>query len=120
MSFDFSRFNLSKIVKVANSLANPKQGIDTLLTELGKKDPQHATLLRTMINSGKSPQDAIKEFASRGDVTVDQLNDLKQGYSLLNKLGLKHKVPASVWKEAEAAIRSGSNNSSNNSGFTGF
>lgn len=120
MSFDFNKFNLSKIVKVANSLANPKQGIDTLLMELSKKDPQRATLLRTMINSGKSPQDAIKEFASRGDVTVGQLNDLKQGYSLLNKLGLKHKVPASVWKEAEAAILSGTTTSSDSSTFTGF
>lgn len=120
MSFNFKNFNLSKIVKIANSISNPKQGINTLLDEMGKKNPQQANMLRNMINSGKSPQAAIKQFASSGDVTLEQLNDLKQGYAILGKLGLKHKVPASVWKEAEDAIKSGASSNSKSSKFTGF
>lgn len=119
MSFNFGRFNLARIVKIANSISNPKQGINTLLDEMSKKNPQQAKTLRAMINSGKSPQDTIKQFASSGDVTLEQLNDLKQGYAILGKLGLKHKVPASVWKEAEDAIKSGTSNSTS-SKFTGF
>lgn len=121
MSFNFKNFNLSKLVKIANSLSNPSQGINMLLDEMSKKNPQQAKMLRTMITSGKSPQDAIKQFASSGDVTLEQLNDLKQGYAILGKLGLKHKVPASVWKEAEDAIKSGSSQGSQSSSkFTGF
>lgn len=120
MSFNFGNFNMKNIVKVANSLSNPKQAINTLLGEMGKKNPQQANMLRTMINSGKSPQDAIRDFASKGDVTLEQLNDLKRGYAILNKLGLKHKVPQSVWKEAEDAIKSGASNQQSSNRFTGF
>lgn len=92
-----------------------------LLTEMSKKNPEKANQLKLMISSGKNPEQAIMEFAQKGEISMEQLNELKQGYSLASKLGLKQKVPKSVWDKAEQAIkRAQSNPTPKNGGFTGF
>lgn len=122
MAFDFSKLNLGKFVKIANGVSNPKKAIPMLLDAMDKKDPQRARMLRSMMSSNKSATQALRESASRGEITMEQLSDLKRGYSILSKLGLKHKIPESVWKEAESAIRGAKAAPPRNGGsrFSGF
>lgn len=108
------KFNISKLIKIANSVVNPKQGAQMLLQEMAKKSPDKANAISAMMSNGKNPTEAIQEFASKGDVTIDQLNQLKSMYGMARKFGLKHNVPESVWKDAEKAIKNKSNN------FNGF
>lgn len=108
---NFNIGNISKIVGVANAIKNPQEGINMLLDNYGKKNPEMANKIRQSINSGKNPKAFIMEQAQSGNITMQNLNDLKKYYGIAQKLGLSKKVPNSVWKEAENAIRNGANGS---------
>lgn len=121
MAFDLSKLNIKKLLNIANSVSNPKQGITMLLDEMAKKNPEKAKQLKFMISSGKNPEQAIMEFAQKGEINLDQLRELKQGYSLASKFGLKHKVPQTVWDKAEKAIKSVDQSGNSSRGkFSGF
>lgn len=107
------KFDLGNLVKMANSITNPKQAINMLLAKMEKTNPSKAKLLRSMYNSGKNPTTAIQESAKNGEITMEQLEQLKNFYYLGKKFGLKINVPKSVWIEAENAIK----NSKQVSGF---
>lgn len=104
---NFNMQSISKIVSMANAVSNPKQAINMLLDKLSKNNPQMANTIRQAINSGKNPKQFIMEQAKSGNITLDNLNQLKQYYGLAQKIGLAKKVPANVWQEAENAIRNG-------------
>lgn len=105
MNFNFG--NIGKIVQMANAVQNPKQAINMLLDKFAQKNPQMASTIRQAINSGKNPKSFIMEQAQSGNITLDNLNQLKQYYGMAQKIGLAKKVPNSVWQEAENAIRNG-------------
>ena len=112
-------FNISKILEVLNTISNPKQAIDMMLSKL---PPQQSNMLRGMMNSGKDPKQAILESAKSGQINIEQLNQAKQMYSMIRKFGYrKMSVPDSIWNEAEQLIKQGSNNSNNViGGYTRF
>lgn len=110
-------FNLGTILKMSSAIKNPGQAINVALGFLSKKNPKLADNIKMMINSGKNPSVAIKEFAQKGEINVNQLNELKGLYKQLNKMGLKQQVPDSVWLEAENSIRSNNNNTNFSGGF---
>lgn len=116
-------FNLGNIVKLANSISNPKQAINMLLNKFGEKNPQMANNIRNAINSGKNPKEYIMEQARSGNISIDNLNQLKGYYNMAQKLDLTKKIPNEVWTEAESAIKNGtipqSPQNTNNS-FSGF
>lgn len=114
-------FNLGNIVQMANAIRNPKQAINMLLNKFGEKNPQVANSIRSAINSGKNPKEFIMEQARSGNITLENLNQLKGYYNMAQKLGLYKKIPNSVWAEAESAIKNGTapqNTASNK--FSGF
>lgn len=123
-------FNIGKIVQMANMIKNPQQAINLLLDKFSKNNPQMANMIKQAINSGKNPKTVIMEQAKSGNITLDNLNQLKQYYGMAQKLGLAKKVPNNVWVEAENAIKSGINgsngqtvvspNKGNNGTFNGF
>lgn len=101
-------FNLGNLVKIANSISNPQQGLNLLLNQFAKSNPKMANEIRQAINSGKNPKAFIMEQARSGKITLDNLNDLKKYYNMAQRFGLTKKVPQNVWNEAENAIKSGS------------
>lgn len=77
---------------------------------LSKKNPQLGNLVNNAINSGKDPKTFITESAKNGQITLGQLDDLKQLYTLASSMGLSVKVPDNIWKDAENSIKLGLNN----------
>lgn len=116
--------NMGKFISIANRLKNnPKGAINEALTLLEKKNPNGAKIIRDAINSNKNPAEFLKEQANKGNITKENLNDLKSYYSLMQSCGLSKQVPDTVWNTVEDAIKTNSNQSSgngNNSGFSGF
>jgi hypothetical protein len=123
-------FNLGKVVQAINLVSNPKQGINILLDKMGQNNPQMANTIKQAIKSGKNPTKFIMEQAQAGEITLENLNELKSLYGMAQKLGLKVKVPNKVWVAAENAIRSGQKGAGRinthqtpnkpTNGFTGF
>ncbi len=115
-------FNINKVLNLLNGITNPKQAINMMLDKM----PQDkANMLRSMMNSGKSPKDAILESARSGQINLDQLNQAKTMYQTVRKLGFrKFNVPDSIWSEAENLIKQGNNSGGNfnsdNGGYTRF
>lgn len=105
----FNIGNIGKLVQMANAVQNPKQAINMLLDKFGQKNPQMANTIRQAINSGKNPKQFIMEQAKTGNITLENLNQLKQYYNMAQKIGLTKKVPNSVWQDAENAIRNANN-----------
>lgn len=106
MSFNFG--TISKIVGMANAVKNPQQAINMLLDKFGQQNPEMANTIRQAIKSKKNPKQFIMEQARSGNITLENLNQLKQYYAMAQKIGLAKKVPNNVWQEAENAIRNGS------------
>jgi len=106
-------FDIGKIVKIANSISNPKEGLNLLLQQLEKKNPQSANMIKMAINSGKNPVEYIKQATKKGEISKKQLTELKGYYNLASKFGLNKKIPNSVWAEIEQAM----DDSPNNLGF---
>lgn len=50
-----------------------------MLIEMSKKNPEKANQLKLMISSGKNPEQALMEFAQKREISMEQLNELKQG-----------------------------------------
>lgn len=100
--------NLSKLVALMNGIKNPKEGLNMAVNMLMKKNPQMGNLVQMAINSGKNPKDFITESARNGQININQLKQLKQLYGMASTMNLSHKVPDSVWQEAENAIKLGS------------
>lgn len=48
MAFNFNQ--ITKAVKIANGVANPKQAVNMLLEQLEKKNPEMARNVRTAIS----------------------------------------------------------------------
>lgn len=114
-------FNINKVLNLLNGITNPKQAINMMLDKM----PQDkANMLRSMMNSGKSPKDAILESARTGQINLEQLNQAKTMYQTVRKFGFrKFSVPDSIWNEAEQLIKQGNNPGtgfSNNGGYTRF
>lgn len=107
MSFNLN--NISKIVGMANAIKNPQQAINMLLNKFGQNNPEMANTIRQAINSKKNPKQFIMEQARSGNITLENLNQLKQYYNMAQKIGLAKKVPNNIWQEAENAIRNGNN-----------
>lgn len=105
----FNIGNIGKLVQMANAVQNPKQAINMLLDKFGQKNPQMANTIRQAINSGKNPKQFIMEQAKTGNITLENLNQLKQYYNMAQKIGLTKKVPNNVWQDAENAIRNANN-----------
>ena len=120
MSFNFNQ--ISKLVKIANSIKNPQQAIPMLLGQIKQKNPTLANNLSQIISSGKNPSEFLKEQASQGTITMENLNDIKEAYNLAQKFGLTHKIPNQTWNELENSIKQGNNkqNSFNINNFKGF
>ena len=123
------RFNpgvVGKVISMAKSVKNPKAMIDMALSELSKKNPKAASLIRNAIACGRNPKEFILEQAQSGNISMNNLNTLKQYYEFAQQLGLKQTVPDNIWREAEEAIRQGEQKTSqlpatiNNSKFAGF
>ena len=110
--------NIKSMLNILNGITNPKQAIDMMLNNM----PQDkANMLRELMNSGKSPKQAIIESAKSGQINLDQLNQAKNMYSMARKLGYrKMNVPNSIWEEAESLIKNGSSNNNNSGGYTRF
>lgn len=104
---NFNMQSISKIIGIANAIKNPQQAINMLLDKFGQKSPEMTNTIRQAINSGKNPKQFIMEQARSGNITLENLNQLKQYYRFAQKLGLAKKVPNNVWQDAENAIRNG-------------
>ena len=104
---------IKNMVKLINGIKNPKQGLSMAADMLSQKNPQLGNLIKNAISSGKDPKAFITESDKNGQITLNQLDDLKQLYTLASSMGLSMKVPDTVWKDAENSIRLGSNNTSN-------
>jgi hypothetical protein len=117
-------FNWNKLVNIANGLTSPKQTINMLLNQIAKKDKTKAEILRKMINDGRNASDVLVEISSKGEISLDQLSEIKKIYNVLRKLGLKQQIPNEIWINAEQAIRKGISNKKvnkqQNIGVSGF
>ena len=111
-------FNWSSVVNFINSLKSPEAAIDWMLAKGEKKDPQLATALRRMIKSGEDPTKVLKHLSSKGQINIDQLYKIKKCYNMVQKFGMKQKIPDAEWTKAENAIKSAG--IKNKNGFTGF
>lgn len=110
------KFDITNLVKMANAMTDPKQAINLLLEKMEKTNPEKAKMLKSMYSSGKNPAVVIKESAEKGEISLKQLDDLKNYYALGRKFGLKMNIPKNVWIEAENAIK----NAKPNNTFNGF
>lgn len=116
MGFNYN--TIAKLVKIANGIKSPKQGIKMLLGEISKRNPTVGKQLENAINSGANPTQYLKEQVKQGNITRENFEQVKQGYAMAQKFGLTKKIPQSTWKELEAAFDS--NKGSQGNGFTGF
>lgn len=108
------KFDLSKIVGIANAISSPKEAMGMALNMLSKKNPDMASKLSQMIKSGADPSKAIEQFASEGSIKADDLTKMKNIYAMAKKAGFKKfDVPTSVWDKAEKALK---NNKPTNGG----
>lgn len=99
------KFDLNKVIGIANSISNPKQGIGMALNLLAKKSPETASMISGMIKSGENPVQAIQKFAMDGKFSAKELGQVKAIYGMAKKAGFKKfNVPESVWKQAEQAV----------------
>lgn len=103
MAFNFNQ--ITKAVKIANGVANPKQAVNMLLEQLEKKNPEMARNVRTAISSGKNPAQYIREQAQNGTITMENFNEVKRYYKMAQKFGLTHKISNQSWNEIEQAIK---------------
>lgn len=110
------KFNIANVVKIANTITNPKEAVNVMLDKMEKTNPGKAKMLRSLYASGKNPNIVLRESAEKGEITMEQLNELKSYYTMAKKLGLKVNIPNNVWKEAENAIKSAKKDNT----FVGF
>lgn len=103
MAFNFNQ--ITKAVKIANGVVNPKQAVNMLLEQLEKKNPEMAKSVRTAISSGKHPAQYIREQAQNGTITMENFNEVKRYYKMAQKFGLTHKISNQSWNEIEQAIK---------------
>lgn len=108
--------NIQDLLTIAGAITNPAQLSKLLLKQMRNKDPQMATLLNNMIDSGAKPQDALVKFTKEGKITSGQLTQLKQYYAMAKKMGLKLTIPKSAFDEAEKLIKENEGKST----FNGF
>lgn len=101
------KFDLSKAISVANAISSPKEAIGMGLNMLSKKNPEMAQTISHMIKSGEDPVKAIQKFAAEGKFSQKELDQMKGIYNMARKAGFKKfNVPASVWEQAERAVKS--------------
>lgn len=96
---------IAKFVKIANSVSNPRQGLNMMLEEASKRNPELANTIKQAINAGKRPEEFLKEQVQSGRVTIENFNDVKSAYRTAQKLGFAHKIDNKVWDELEQAIQ---------------
>lgn len=109
--------NMSSLIKLANGIKNPNEAINMALDFLYKKNPEAGNIVKNLMKS-KDAKSSIIESAQKGYINIEQLKKLKTFYGMASKMGLSKKVPDNIWKEAEDAINSASNNTLNKmSGF---
>lgn len=110
-------FNWKNIVNTLNAFRSPKQAINWMLDRGAQKDPQMAAALRKMVNSGEDPSKVLMQLASTGQITLQQLTQIKSYYNAARKLGFKYQIPEETWTQAQRAIEAGS---APKKKFTGF
>lgn len=117
-------FNWGKIISCINAFTSPKQAINYLLDNIGNKDPKLAQALKQMINENKNPTEVLAQLSSTGQITLQQLAQIKQYYNLARRMGMKQQIPNEEWQKAEQAIRNGlhkpSGSNPTNGRITGF
>lgn len=118
MAFNFNQ--ITKAVKFANKVKDPKQAVNMLIDQIEKKNSKLGQELRVAINSGKNPSQYIREQADNGIINMDNFNEVKKYYILAQKFGLTHKIDNKEWVEIEQAIKNKSTDSNNNFTFRGF
>lgn len=99
----------TQVISLAKGITSPKQAVFSALQLMEKKNPQQARLLAKVVASGKSPTEAIAEFARNGELNLQQLDTLKGAYNKARGVGLKLNVPEEVWSEARQIISSNQN-----------
>lgn len=77
---------IAKFVKIANSVSNPRQGLNMMLEEASKRNPELANTIKQAINAGKRPEEFLKEQVQSGRVTIENFNDVKSAYRTAQKL----------------------------------
>ena len=111
-------FNIKNVMNLLGTISNPNQAINMLLSKIPN---QQAQMLRNMMNSGKSPKEAIIESAKNGSINLEQLNQAKSMFNMVRKLGYrKMNIPNEIWEEAEQLIKQGNCNSQISNVYTRF
>jgi hypothetical protein len=118
----FNLNGISKFVKIANGISNPKQAISMAMEKLKNTNPQMATAIQSAMKSGKNPSAFLREQAKNGTITKDNLQTFKQYYGMAQKFGLTQKIPSSTWTELENSFNGETvaNANNNSGGFSGF
>lgn len=98
---------VKQLINLANTLKDPSQAIKPALQLMARNNPQEAKLLEQILGSGVAPEQAIADFAKQGKINLQQLTQLRRGYTIIRSLGLNMQVPQSVWNAAEEAIKAG-------------
>ena len=90
-----------------NAFKSPQQAINWMLDEGAKKDPQLASALKKMINSGEDPAKVLVQLSSSGQINTRQLTQIKTYYNMARRLGFKQQIPEEMWVKAQRAIEAG-------------
>jgi hypothetical protein len=99
------KLSISKVLDIANGVTNPQQGAELALGFLDKRNPEAANTIRTMIQAGKNPQEALKDFAAKGQIRKQDLGLIKKVYGMMKRAGFKkYEVPDSFWEEVESSF----------------
>lgn len=91
-------FNIADMMRFANS---PNKGLQMLLGQASKTNPQVARELQAAMNSGKTPQAFMQEQVQKGNITQANYQQVKQ---MANDMGFSRNIPQSAWKQMDSAF----------------
>lgn len=81
--------------------------------------PDKANMLRVMMNNNEDPMKVLSESARKGEITLQNLNEMREIYQTARKFGIrKITITDEQFNQLEQIIRSSS--SSNSTGFKRF
>lgn len=86
---------------------------------LNKLPPDKANMLRTMMQNNEDPIKVLSESVRKGEITLQNLNEMKDIYKTARKLGIrKFTITDEQFNQLEQIIKSNSSNT--HTGFKRF